>query len=73
MAGLGIVPEAMQMSELEAYWIGGSVHVVLNNQIGFTTLPQVRLPGFCDRVFACVECPCANVGSLAACTSFKRC
>lgn len=39
MAGLGIVTEAMQMAELEAYWIGGSVHVVINNHVGFTTLP----------------------------------
>ena len=34
MAGLGIVPEAMQLADLEAYWIGGTVHVVLNNHVG---------------------------------------
>jgi 2-oxoglutarate dehydrogenase complex dehydrogenase (E1) component-like enzyme len=39
MAGLGIVPETMQLSKLPGYRIGGSVHVVINNHIGFTTVP----------------------------------
>ena len=38
-AGLGVTAEAFQMAALPAYSTGGSVHVVLNNQIGFTTLP----------------------------------
>ncbi len=62
VAGQGIVYEVLQMSGLDGYETGGTIHFVINNQIGFTTdFDDARSSNYCTSIAAMVQAPVLHV------------
>ncbi|KXN69658.1 putative Oxoglutarate dehydrogenase [Conidiobolus coronatus NRRL 28638] len=62
VSGQGVVYEAMNLHKLRAYGTGGSVHMVVNNQIGFTTYPtNSRSTPYCTDLFKMLNIPIFHV------------
>jgi len=61
-AGQGVVAESMELSKLRGFRIGGTIHIVVNNQIGFTVNPHdARSTTYCTDIAKVVHAPILHV------------